>query len=371
MSRIPYNGLNAPPSFDSKIIDGLCEIDWENIDSLGNAKWIPYQLTQLARFNNYDDWSENFQELFFEQMYHQGIIYGATPQIIRIFHKLLLDINESAVVDLLWGIATAGKCTFSDDFNEDLSNSDIGPKYRSILLNTREAIIQGAKTYLNFLKNPDPSIRSHAIYALLVCNNYSSEILTHLENEKDHAVLSTGLTALYYLDPESGYDLAKNNINANSMLGLISSALISLVLKDKTPADVIHVITDSVVKEDLEGFEDLPFDLIDQPYFFATEVLIKVGPPAGYAAIPILSKTLNDCESYQAEEPFQAILGATFSLRQTPLLLSELNEHQYRVLKCIINSEAVWKRGTGYLGPDPLTERGLPNTRDELIKFIN
>jgi hypothetical protein len=142
-------------------------------------------------------------------------------------------------------------------------------------------------------------------------------------------------------------------------------------MRERAPVEAIRVVATNVFHEQVEGSDMLPYGMVQEPTYYATNVLTRLGPPAGFNAIDAIIERFPTLRSSVAEKPFQALIGACFTLRETPLPKNELGTEQRRALQAIADTDAMWNRRTGYVGRrDPLTARGLPNAREALRAFL-
>ncbi|HZV01349.1 MAG TPA: hypothetical protein VFF73_31845 [Planctomycetota bacterium] len=142
-------------------------------------------------------------------------------------------------------------------------------------------------------------------------------------------------------------------------------------MRERAPVEAIRIVAANVFHERVKATDELPYGMVEAPTYYATNVLTRLGPPAGFQAIDAIIERFPTLRSSAAEAPLQALLGACFTLRETPLPKNEIGTEQRRALQAIADTDAMWNRRIVHVGGrDPLTACGLPNTREALRAFL-
>ncbi len=377
------------------MFENLNSVDWSKLThAYGASTDVPDLLRALASEDT--DVRENAMYELYGNIWHQGTVYQASAHAVPFLVELLKApkvLGKDAILILLAHLANGSSF---HDVNQHLPMlkakaartewQDRIPLELEWVRAATEAVKAGTKTYVSLLSDPDPSVRSAAVYVFVALDTPAPQtadlIKATLAKEKDDLVRATLFIGLGRLaeGTEQSRTLLTTALGAEKSPVAKLGATFGLVRlsPSQVPQEALATLLEGIWAADqYKSFEDSPWGQEDGLEKSLTDHLARLeGQPAAVVE-QALAEALPGIEHPQALATAEALLNVAF---REPIArdatFASLSEQQRRVLRVVAENRNVWVQTVG--GEPAVSVKtsllmrtcGLPDKLNEFLEYV-
>ena len=367
------------------MLEGLKHIPWGQLQhAQGPALDIP-TLMRLLTSDIKEDREYAFYA-FYGNIWHQGVVYQATPFTVPFFLALLSNPeteDKDEIALLLAHIATG-----ASPFENELPPYDEFPgltlveeqqdkeKAREWVRSARTAVAEGIDLYLQLIASAPTELCLATSY---ICSKYpehSERIvpvlykrLAHTQDNKIKTGLLLSLRELAQSSPSAMATYATYLNDHNQLVRWAAATCLTQLTEHEPPKEAVSTLLHTIAHPDniSNTYLSLPWangDIIGDTSLF----LCNLDPKIVEFAIPALVEALHLIAPYSALNIAYALLSIAFGEEEDGRELETLNKRQKCVLTAILQSQNLWTINGNMF--EILETFGFPGWRDELHDFL-
>jgi hypothetical protein len=368
------------------LLSGLESVAWADLEhAYGPATDVPRLLRALLQ----DEQRESAMYELWGNVFHQGTVYQASPQVIPFLLELLCDGPPDAalrqfILDYLYHLACgypedlfpqliddpetyyASRCEGVEGSNgEDQSDTAAGYArdcYRRV---------QAALGHIApFALDGNDGVAKEAI-ALLggFRTSASRDALRSVVERASGERLGIALVALARLDGKVARASALPRLQASDPVLALHAAVACVLADPATPPDAAISILVSPLDEELAKRESPLTETIGT---LVTRCLGALEGPRAATAIDAIAAMLGTAKPMTNLSAASALLHLAFGDNEVPGVASELTPPQRRALAAIARDGMFRIDGSVWVNfSDLLRTRNLPSKRDDILRWLN
>jgi hypothetical protein len=329
-------------------------------------------------------------------IWHQGTVYEASAKAVPFLIELLKANSVEGKDEILVLLAHLAKGTSYHDVHQHLlllkgeaQKDEWKENIQKELVwvkDVKTAVRAGEKAYLNFLDHDEPEMRDSVAYLLASLERPAPALADHIwkkfESEKDESVRTSLVMAFGRLAEPTESNrapLLALLVNEKSRSVKLAAAMSLVRLAPTDISEDATVILLDAAKQPAEflGLEDSVWGKVDSVELLAMNRLTSLDKKSALAAERMLEESLETQEDEKALRIAEILLNLSFRITiRREATFDSLGERQKIIVALITTTRSLWREQV--CGNERVSTKisrllrscGLPDKRDELIRFI-
>lgn len=336
------------------MLEGLYEIDWSRLHhAYGAADDVPKCIEGLASSD--PKVRADADGTLYGNIWHQGTIYEATSYAVPFLLELVRNPGSAYRPGLLMYLATLRTGTSRN------------PEW---VKTTTLEIEKGLPLFRDLISDEHSETRSFAAYAVACCEDWESRdlLLDQLKCELDASTKASILLSLGDLAAiQAVKEVTESLTDTDFGVQVAAAVTIAKLCGPDSPKEAVNVLADAVIEyKRIEPYEHLPQSAAKSLPVIVADAIPLLGAPFAPYITEVVLESLRAMQSYEVDEPLDALLGISFGQSSQTLSSKDLSLQQRSILLALADTDSLWHELASQARAYQFAQYGLPGSREAL-----